>query len=493
MVYCNSMLENTLPVGISQVIACLKKAGHEVRLFDTTFYKWDKISYDEARINGLQVRPCEITYLTSDIHADFADTIRSEEPDILGLSISEYTLPLAIQLLEKAKPLIKACAVKTVIGGVHAIIAPETITPWSHLFDVICIGEGEDAFPDLCRRMDQEVAIADTPGFWIYEDRQWHRNGHLPLVDLDALPPLDFSEFPLELYAKPIMGRAYRHITVEISRGCVYQCTYCADHLLNEMFRGSGRWFRKKSPQKVLSDMARHVARYDPEYVYIISESFFTMSTQWLREFFDGYKAFGLPFWFNCRPENITEEKMAMAKEAGLSRMTFGIECGNEAYRRTYLNRHMSNDTIMRAAAIVSRFDVPFSVNVMIGLPDETRDMVFETIALCKKVKPDGITTSIFAPYHGLALRELCVDKGYMEEGLLAGNLYEKPCIRNPFLSAGEVEGLFRTLPLYAAFPESEYDRIRQAEADTPEGRTVFEELRRVFYARQKWLDRSAF
>lgn len=53
LVYCNSMLENALPIGITQVSSCLKQAGITVRLFDTTFYRYgrgnDRISMQYAK------------------------------------------------------------------------------------------------------------------------------------------------------------------------------------------------------------------------------------------------------------------------------------------------------------------------------------------------------------------------------------------------------------------------------------------------------------
>ena len=43
-----------------------------------------------------------------------------------------------------------------------------------------------------------------------------------------------------------------------------------------------------------------------------------------------------------------------------------------------------------------------FSVNVIIGLPFETRDLVFDSIEVLRQIQPNGISTHIFNPYHGL-------------------------------------------------------------------------------------------
>ena len=51
-------------------------------------------------------------------------------------------------------------------------------------------------------------------------------------------------------------------------------------------------------------------------------------------------------------------------------------------------------------------------------MPDETRELVFDTIKFIRKLpsKVDATGTFVFAPYHGTALRELAVQKGYLDD-----------------------------------------------------------------------------
>lgn len=50
-------------------------------------------------------------------------------------------------------------------------------------------------------------------------------------------------------------------------------------------------------------------------------------------------------------------------------------------------------------------------------------------------------------------------------------------------LSREEIMGLRRTFPLYVGFPEPRWPEIREAEADTDEGKRKLEELRKEFLA----------
>lgn len=57
LVYCNSMLENAIPIGVSQLSACLKQAGITVKLFDTTFYRYGVKSSMENRFELQSEQP----------------------------------------------------------------------------------------------------------------------------------------------------------------------------------------------------------------------------------------------------------------------------------------------------------------------------------------------------------------------------------------------------------------------------------------------------
>ena len=104
MVYCNTSQDNTVPIGITQVITCLQKTGHEVSLFHTTFYRHGGKSSAELRMEALQYRPCEYTYEKSDMCSDFVKKIREERKfKVIADLISEIRNDekKALQILER--------------------------------------------------------------------------------------------------------------------------------------------------------------------------------------------------------------------------------------------------------------------------------------------------------------------------------------------------------------------------------------------------------
>ncbi len=138
MVYCNSMLENALPISLTQLSACLKRDGIDVELFDTTFYKWAAVSDTENRIEALQFKACELPYREGDVYKDFVKKIEEYRPDLIGFSIVEPTFKFGLKLLDFAGEVIAKNHILVAMGGIHAIMAPETICKNTDIVDFIC-------------------------------------------------------------------------------------------------------------------------------------------------------------------------------------------------------------------------------------------------------------------------------------------------------------------------------------------------------------------
>ena len=66
----------------------------------------------------------------------------------------------------------------------------------------------------------------------------------------------------------------------------------------------------------------------------------------------------------------------------GLHRISFGLEHGNEGFRKKLLRRDWKNGPIIDALKIPVHYGVPFSVNNITGFPTETRELAMDTVEL---------------------------------------------------------------------------------------------------------------
>ena len=179
------------------------------------------------------------------------------------------------------------------------------------------------------------------------------------------------------------------------------------------------------------------------------------------------------------RPETISDYKIEKLAEVGLHRISFGIEHGNEEFRRKMLDRRWKNDEIVKALEIPHRYGVQFSLNNITGFPEETRELAFDTVELNRRIKDaDNANIYSFVPFHGTPLRKLCEDKGLISPRTIAKALTDKPMLDMPQYPIAEIEGLKKCFILYVKLPRSRWGDIRKAEGKNQEAKRIYEDLK---------------
>ncbi|MDD5435919.1 MAG: radical SAM protein [Candidatus Omnitrophica bacterium] len=478
LVYANAPMEPLMPLGVACLATALREAGFDARLFDTTFYKKSGTgnSQDERALS-LQIKAADyssvgIKSLETDPVKDFAAVVADFKPDLIGLSCVELTYTQGLRLLDA----VKGCGIPVVVGGCFATFSPEEVISCD-LVDYVCVGEGEDAIVELSRRISSGVSPAGIPNLWMKEGGRVTKCAGMKIVDIESAPIPRFDIFDPKRIYRAMAGRIYRMVPIEFSRGCPYQCTYCSAPSYARKFSGSGRWLRFKTIGQVIAEIDFYIKEYDAEYFYFISETFLAMPAIYRREFYDAYKKYKRPFWFNTRPETITEDDIKELEDIGCHRISIGVESGNEEFRTNRLKRHYSNEDCLKAVDIVLRSKIQLSVNNMLGFPDETREMVFDTIELNRKFKAKNRTVSIFQPFRGTELYDYCTAKGYLGSESMCAESFATPLLDMPSLSQDEIKGLYRTFNLYVNADKSLWPHIKKAESLDEEGDRALSDL----------------
>ena len=207
------------------------------------------------------------------------------------------------------------------------------------------------------------------------------------------------------------------------------------------------------------------------------------MSNKEFDEFKEMYSDYKIPFWMNTRAETITEHRADGLEEMNMLRCDIGVEHGNYNYRKNYLSRNISDEVQIRGFEFLSGHKYTMAATTIIGMPDETRDLIFDTIRFVRKLPKDvdANGASIFAPYHGTPLRELAIEKGYITGDELVPSYFSKSILKMPSISSDEISGIHKTFSYYVRFPESRWDEIKIAEKETPEGLAMHEKLGKEF------------
>jgi len=464
-------LEGFLPIGLSTLISVLKQDHFEnIKLFDTTFY--NTTDFNDRKQNestGIFKKSDDPTFkYKSNYEKDLKDLIDSFKPDIIGITIPTFwNHKFTMEILDN----IDYNGV-IIVGGKSVINSPNMYT--HNKIDGICTGEGEISIVEICNKLEDKLDISDTKGFWFHKLNK--RNGLNRLLDLTELPPLDWSLFDDRQFYKPFDGKIYRYGHVEFSRGCVFKCSYCINEKLQSIFKGKGKYYRKKEIPQFINELKYLKEKYNIKMFKFWDEDFFSITEKKLEELSIGYREINLPFLITGSFAHVTDKKAKLLSEMGCVNASCGIENGNEDFRQEILNRKMTNKQITNGVRLLQKYNIRINALNMIGLPHETRENIFETINLNRELKVEHTNVNILQPWPDTKIRQIAIDANFMKPDVEHYDYYDT-CLTMSDLSKPEIRGLYRTFLLYVKLPKLLWWVIRIAENDNFIGNRIYKLL----------------
>jgi anaerobic magnesium-protoporphyrin IX monomethyl ester cyclase len=494
MIYPNNTGASRVPLGIVYLLTILREQGHDVKLFDMTFYgvnvdnNYVDVRSKNLNFERIDLTPYSVTYRQStmeEVRKDLINEVEQFKPDVVGVTISEETSPTGFMLANAVKT--RYPGIKIIFGGVFCIANPEGVIKHPAA-DIVCIAEGEVALPELLRKLEDEEDITAVDGLWIKkEDKTIVKNPVAPLLDLDKLPFLDLSLIDDRHFYATIAGHVYRMTYFGTQRGCPRRCAYCSNQIFLDVYKHNIRGYisRKMSVPRVIDNLVHLKDNYDMNFFQIIDDDFMLRSLEDIREFNTLYKErVDLPFWIQAEANNVTDAKVRLLKDAGLIAVAMGIETGNEYVRSEVFNRNTSQEESIRAFKIMHKYGIRTSGNVIIGVPHEGRKEIFDTINLVRKCKPKSLGVNVYVPYFGTKLRDYCIEKGYIDKDYIHdGRLPPlKLVLKMPQISAAEIDSFVRTFPLYATLPKKYWSAIKKCEVFNEESDEIFNSLEKIYW-----------
>ena len=482
---------NMLTPAIALFSSILKKKGHEVELFDTTYYPISEtIGFDmdqgQRKMDKLEVVPYDfasrgVKIKESNWRQDINIKLNLFKPDLIAMCETESIWDLGETILDEIKEYKIKNKVPVVVGGGLATFSPDLVAKNPHV-DLVCVGEGENALIDLCEKIqNKETDFTDITNCWVKVDgKVVAKNPISKPVDINENPIIDIGVFEKRRLFRPMGGTVFKMFPVETIRGCPYTCTYCSSPDMMRLYKeaGNGSYFRKKRNDLVLKELQHFKNNLGAEYIYFWADTFLAMNNAEFEEFCDMYSEIKLPFWIETRPETITDHKIKRLKEIGLDRVSFGVEHGNEEFRLKILDRRWKNKDIIDALKIPKKHGVIFSVYNITGLPYETKKLAFDTIELNRHIDADNSNIWTFTPFHGTPLRKTCEDLGYLKHEQLC-----KTCAADdtqlimPQYPPHEIKEIIKCFNLYVKLPKSRWKDIERAEKNDAEGNRIYKEL----------------
>ena len=485
-IYPNTYGMNMLPPAIAMFSSILKAEGHQIQIFDSTYYNTDHgIDSDGSKMERLNVVPFKmdkkmLALKTTDWREDLKKQVNEFQPNLIAISATEDMWELGVKIVNEIKEYKLKNKVPVIAGGVFATFAPDLCMK-EELVDLVCVGEGENALIDLCKKIgNNDDDFSDITNCWVKkEGKIIKKNSITKPVDINKSPVIDISLFEEARLYRPMSGRVYKMLPVETIRGCPFTCTFCNSPDQMKLYKGLGsNFYRKKRMDLVYKELKYFKDVQKVEYNYFWADTFLGMSSVEFEEFCEMYEDIKLPFWMQTRPETINDYNMKKLKSVGLHRISFGLEHGNEEFRKKILDRRWKNKDIIDKLKIPKKYDISFSVNNITGFPTETKKLAFDTIEINREIDADNANIYAFVPFHGTPLRKMCEDLGLIKHEVITKCLTAESQLNMPQYPPHEIEEVKKCFTLYVKFPKNRWKEIERAEKNDEEGNRIYKVLK---------------
>lgn len=341
---------------------------------------------------ALKKRGENVTYTLADDENKILNLIsEANNYDAILFSAKTTTYPKCLEVAEKCKKVNNKT--KIIFGGPHCTALPEKVVIEPSI-DFVCLGEGEDTICELIASIENNQDFSRIKGIAYIDDAgSAIITGKRPLCrDLNAFPDPDFELLEGEV--------GEYHIYIETGRGCLHNCSFCANPTLWD------RQVRRVNPKRTYDKLKELSEKLPPNTLVHIVDPAFGIDISDLelcKLLIDN----PLPLKFSCDicAMNVEEELVRLLYDAGFVMFCVGIEnCENNILQK---NKKPATFEIIRKACRIIResCDALIKTYWIIGLPGETevsaRNNRNTIIDMLRNKEFDICCEHIFVPYPG--------------------------------------------------------------------------------------------
>lgn len=362
------------PLGLGYLASFLEKKGHQVSLFDGTLHN--------ASIK------------------DFLLSISEFKPDLVGISVltrSHHRVRLMVNAIKK-----KFKKLPVVIGGTQVTAAPKIVLKDLEA-DFAIIGEGEVTLSELVRALEKGKKGFNRIAGLAYKTLQGRIKITKPrelIADLDSLPFPAWHLMPPKKYRiAPILepARGQPIAPVLTSRGCPYNCSFCAS---NVTWR---RRLRFRRVENVIAEIKMLKEEYGVREIHFCDDNF-TMDIKRTMRMCDALIKEKINLPWQCpngvRIDRLTLPLLKKMKKAGCYSVGLGIESGNQKMLKR-VNKQLNLKIVPKVLQKLKKAGIESYGFFILGLPGETKKTLQETIDFALKHPFDRAWFNIFTPYPG--------------------------------------------------------------------------------------------
>lgn len=424
------------PIWIASHASMLKSKKHKVSLFDGSFYSsW---SDNEIKFNTENKQYKKTTYESlikykkENIFDDLQKKIIEFKPDIIFWSaISSHIHGEGEYVnIQYGYDLLSSVDTKSsflVTGGIQATADPEKILNKYSKINAVITGESEEVITEIAEKLNKNFENLSEINGLVYKKKEkiYFNKKQKIIKNLDIIPHYDYSLFEDQVFLRAYNGNILRAVDYEMSRGCVFTCSYCVETIVQSYYgfnknkRGvlsnSKGYLRNKSPDRVFEELKALKEKYNIDLVRCQDTNFLTIDRDVLLKLGDllDNSHLDLKLYIETRPEGINDFTVQLLKKLKVDGVGMGIEVSTQGFREESLNRFASQEKIINAFDLLKKNNIKRTAYNIIGLPNQNEEMIIETINFNRILKPDNITVAYYSPYYGTLEQKKSYELGY--------------------------------------------------------------------------------
>ena len=242
------------------------------------------------------------------------------------------------------------------------------------------------------------------------------------MQQLDDLPYPAYDLVEMERYLKPnkIGYRSFqdRAISMITSRGCPFNCCFCAVHL------HMGQKFRAHSAQYVLDHIQYVVDKFKVKNIFFEDDNL-TLDIKRFEAICDGIVERKIKIGWETpngvRADCLNLDLLKKMKQSGANSIFVGVESGDQQILDNVICKSLDLNRVVQFAKDAKQIGLKTGAFYIIGFPGETKENMQRTVDFALRLKRDydvGMHLFMATPSYGTRLFKDCKANGYIQQDL---------------------------------------------------------------------------
>lgn len=349
------------------------------------------------------------------------ERLKGYQPDLLVFmaGLESFSADLqAITIIKSHFPMFKTVC----IGYLPSLSPRETLEKYPAL-DYVIINEPEISFSEIYDEIESrnlsKVPIKGVAK--IYNGKIILGEERPRIKDLDALPFPDRSLIHWQLYNEFLLKKPFT--TIQASRGCPFECTYCV--------RTYGKEIVFRSVKSILSEIEYVISKYKIKVIRFTDDTF-TFDKNRVVELCSSILKKRLRFQWSAlsRIDKIDDEILSLMRKSGCRRLYLGIESGSQRLLEFYRKGYKAN--LIRDTIKMIKANNIEAIGFFIVGGIQSKEEFRQDVSLAKDIDLDYLIVEKLSFYPGTPLfgnsKNMCTDaEALKREKIFYKDFYLRP------------------------------------------------------------------